>query len=49
MSEEFPWCSFVDSTELMLLEKSTIVPVVKKFSVFEIIFGVEWSIILNGN
>lgn len=34
MSEEFPWCSFEDSTELTLLERSTIVPIVKKFSVF---------------
>ena len=34
MSEEFPWFSFVDSTELKLLEKSTNVLVVKKFSVF---------------
>jgi hypothetical protein len=49
MSEEFPWCSYVDSTELKLLEKSTTVPIVKKFPVFERILGVEWSIILNGN
>jgi len=34
MSEEFPWCSFVDYAVLTLLEESTNIPVVKKFSVF---------------